>query len=509
MSSPLLGATIVAALQANGVQHLVVCPGSRSTPIALATRELKLQLHTRTDERSAGFLALGLAKAAGIAAIVVTSGTAVANLYPAIMEARHTGVPLIVVTADRPLTLAGTGANQTTNQLGIFDGHVVARLVLNSADAAPQAWGQQLGRVIHSALGTRTAMPGPIHINAMFENPLVGTESVTVAPVQVSSRLPGEPRKLDYWPGTVVLVGDASPEVGKTASQLAEVHNLPLLAEPSSNARSGKALAAYRLLLDGELGKEITRVIMFGHPTLSRPVTRLLSRDDVEVIAVTDKAEWNDPGHRVMQVVDSVTLPRDKTDWAKRWEEANEVAEAELAARDCVDEEVRRLFSAIVKSQPENIVWGASQTIRIADLAEVPQESKTIHWANRGLAGIDGTIATATGIALSNVESVTAIMGDLTFLHDLGSLHIPAGQPRPNLRIIVCDDDGGSIFSTLEVAGEAGFDELFTMPHGRDLAGLAAQFGPAVELGLTEAISQAEKGVLPANGVIIVKVPAH
>ena len=505
MNSPLLGSVILGALRAAGVEHLVVCPGSRSTPITLAAPAAGLRVHTRTDERAAGFLALGLARAAGIAAVVVTSGTAVANLHPAVLEARHAGVPLVVITADRPLTLIGSGANQTTTQIGIFADHVVDQLVLSSADAAPQAWGQAMARVVHAALGTRTATPGPVHVNAMFDAPLVGQETVAVSGIDVAPRLPAAPTPLPWREGTVVLVGDASPDQGRWARELAENARLPLLAEPSSNARSGKALSAYRLLLDGELGARITRVIMVGHPTLSRPVTRLLSRPDVEVVAVTDRAQWNDPGHRVTRVVDAVDLPPDPTDWVDTWYAADAAASAELSRRTGPQEQIRALLGAIIASDPAHIVWGASQTIRHADLADVPARATTRHWANRGLAGIDGTIATAGGIALATGEPVTAVMGDLTFLHDLGALHVPTGQPIPRVRVIVVDDDGGAIFSTLEVAGTDGFDALFTMPHGRDLAGLAAQFAPTVSLGLAEAVEAARADALPDDGVIIVR----
>lgn len=506
MNSPLLGSVILGALASAGVEHLVVCPGSRSTPITLAARTAGLRVHTRTDERSAGFLALGLARAAGICAVVVTSGTAVANLHPAVLEARHAGIPLVVISADRPLTLIGSGANQTTTQIGLFGSHVVDQIVLSSTDAAPQAWGQAMARVIHAARGTRTATPGPVHVNAMFELPLVGVEPVTVPGIEVAPRRPAAHTPLAWQPGTVVLAGDASPQQGRTARKLADAARLPLLAEPSSNARFGQALGAYRLLLDGELGTRITRVLMVGHPTLSRPVTKLLSRSDVEVIAITDRAMWNDPGHRVSRVVDAVELPADPTDWRATWIAADAAVRAELVHRTDEGERIRALLSAIIASDPAHLVWGASQTIRHADLADVPARSTTSHWANRGLAGIDGTIATASGIALATDEPVTAIMGDLTFLHDLGSLHVPAGQPRPPVRIIVVDDDGGAIFSTLEVAGTDGFEDLFTMPHGRDLAALAAAFAPTLSLSLTEAVEVARTNRLPDDGIIVVRV---
>ncbi|WIY83114.1 thiamine pyrophosphate-binding protein [Propionimicrobium sp. PCR01-08-3] len=631
MSSARLGLAIAGGLASAGIRNVVVCPGSRSTAAAVAFAQLaargELRLHTRTDERGAGFLALGLAKAGGAAAIVVTSGTAVGNLMPAVMEARAAGVSLAVITADRPATLIGTGANQTTDQLGIFGRQVVAGLNLASSDDAPKAWASQLTRVLACCLGVRTREPGPVHINAAFTEPFLDAESLDesdpvgdidptsarspsvnrsrsddrpalvgddpagtgersgqvasgssvvleddvpgmavgpgtaatgdVVPSQcavgggteffagsafsVSASRPALPTRLEAGPRTVVLAGDAPLAVGRRARELAEHARVPLLAEPSSNARSGGcAIARYRLLLDGEVGKRIERVLVFGHPTLSRPVSRLISRDDVELVIVSDRANWPDPGWSANQVVDDVELePADNGEWLDEWKTADRQVQKNLltgtspagertgsgqlgeagapvaatADEHRADPESRpahphtaqpsrgwsescskptvpvserpvtgqQVANAVVASTPENLVFGASNLIRNADLAPIPaattDSTETACWANRGLAGIDGVIATATGIALATAQPATVLLGDLGFLHDAGSLHIPAGQPVPDLRVVVADDNGGSIFSTLEVADSPYYDELFAMPHGRDLAKVAAGYG--------------------------------
>ncbi len=484
MSSAQLGWVIAEALAATGVREVVVCPGSRSTSIAVALAGVaadgRVRLHTRTDERVAGFLALGLARATGSAAIVVTSGTAVGNLLPAVMEARLAGVPLLVITADRPATLIGSGANQTTEQIGIYGRHVVADLQLTSTDARPDAWFQGLYRTIAQARGVRSNAPGPVHINAAFTEAFLapGETWQPVAPPRIQARPRPETVELPAGPRTVVLAGDAPAQVGQAARALAEAARLPLLAEPSSNARAGDcAIAGYRVLLDAELGAEIERVLVYGHPTLSRPVTRLISRPDVELVVVSARADWPDPGWQADQVVDGVQLAPGDESWLERWQQADAALPAAAAAAD--GRPTGRLLAAeVVASAAGNLVLGSSNPIRDADLAPIAQHPATC-WANRGLAGIDGTIATALGVALGSRTPTTLLLGDLSFLHDIGALQIPVSQPVPDLRIVVADDDGGAIFAGLEVADQAPevFEALFTMPHGRDLASIAAGFG--------------------------------
>ena len=240
MSAPRCAATVLAQLIAQGLTDLVLCPGSRSAPLALAAhraeREGRLRLHVRTDERSAGFLALGLGKASGRpAAVVTTSGTAVANLLPAVMEAHHAGVPLIVLSADRPAALVGFGANQTTDQAGLFTGFV--RYAARVSSAAPGAsWAAQTARAWIAAAGTPGHGPGPAHLNIELAEPLVGPVSDPMAtPVRSTASLPGEPLVLPTGPSTLLVCGDASPEVGAAVAALAADARLPLVAEPSSN----------------------------------------------------------------------------------------------------------------------------------------------------------------------------------------------------------------------------------------------------------------------------------
>lgn len=527
MSSWLLGQAVVATLVDAGVEQVVLCPGSRNTPVSLAladaARQGRLRLHTRTDERVAGFLGLGLAKVAGIAAVVVTSGTAVANLSPAIMEAKAAGVGLLVITADRPATLAGSGANQTGEQTGLFATQVVAQVRLHSADANQNAWVAQLRRGIVAARGLRSREPGPVHVNLFLAEPLVpdaalagGADALVADHPSADGQLLGDPGLLgaglaplrpfevDLAPtappvelpdglASVVVVGDAPPAQGAAAQLVAQKAGAPLFAEPSSNARhSPNAIPGYQTLLaDAQLAAKIQRVLVYGHPTLSRPISRLLAREDVDVVAVGGRLTWPDPGHNVRAVHDAVVLPAQDDGWLAAWHQVDTPAPSTLWSTEAVAQ-------AVVRAGGQ-VVFGASNPIRAADRA-VDWPEGLVGYANRGLAGIDGTIATATGIALASQRPVTALVGDLTFLHDVGALMVPLGQPEPDLRVVVCDDDGGSIFRDLEVGRPqfaADFNLAFAMPHGHDLAAIAAGFGVPTTVVTTPA--QLEEALLGQN----------
>lgn len=508
-------AQIMAQLAAQGVTDVVVCPGSRSAPLALAAFEADrrglVRLHVRVDERSAGFLALGLAKASGRpVAVVTTSGTAVGNLLPAVMEAHHGEVPLVVLSADRPAALVGTGANQTTDQVNLFGGfcRYEARV---SASAPASSWGAQVAAACVKALGG-SAGAGPVHVNVEFGEPLVpdGSERWPSARALVDATGPSlRSVELEAGPRTIVVCGDASPERGAEAVAFASLAGVPLLAEPSSNARWGaNAVACGRLLLDGELGREIGRVVVFGHPTLSRPVTSLLGRDDIDLVVVSPSGSWADPGWRASLVVPGAVLAPDDSDWLARWRRADAAASAHV---DVVLGRVGTLHGWDIAASvwraaaDAPLVIGASQSIRDADLVRVADVPPVVY-ANRGLAGIDGTVATAVGVALATGQPTTLLCGDLTFVHDANGLAIGPGEPRPDLRVVVVDDGGGAIFATLE-QGDARFSEsferVFATPSGVDVAVLAASYGVAVRT-VTSLADLDEALAVPPSGIEVV-----
>lgn len=493
-----LARSVIAQLIANGVDHLVVCPGSRNTPLLLAAHLAagagRLRLHVRHDERVAGFTAYGIAKVTGRPVpVLTTSGTAVGNLLPAVMEASHTGVPLIVLSADRPTGMLDTGANQTTHQVGIFGTFVRAEANLE-ADAGPLAVRHQVARVLAAADGMRTRGPGPAHLNVRLGAPLVpdpadvATDWLDVDAPAIAPLGAGMLTELEPGPRTVVLVGSGSPATGARARRNAEDAGVPLLAGPISNARAGSALATYRLLLDTPLAEQVERVVVYGRPTLSRPVTRLLSRPDVEVIVVTDASEWSDVGLHASTVADEVLLPAGDPDWLRRWQEADAQAGAALEEmlRSRTTLTGPEVAAAVVASVgPEDVLMlGNSQVLRDADLAPVdPAPAYVI--GNRGLSGIDGLVSTASGAGIGLGRPVTALLGDVSLVHDAGGLLIGPGEDLPDLRVVVVNDDGGAIFHTLEQgdplygqgAYAGAFERLFGTPHGVDLSALARAYG--------------------------------
>ena len=340
-ASTALATTLLDELALCGVRDVVLAPGSRSAALAFAAHRLqdRVRLHTRIDERSAGFLALGIARTSRRpVAVVTTSGTAVANLHPAVLEASHAGVPLLLLTADRPARLRGTNANQTTDQAKIFggavrDAHDVPAAHPGSGPVERRqvvGWRGLAARSAATARGRLGGRPGPVHLNLQFEEPLTpdtgdGWGSALDGRVGAEPwMLPGNPVRpnpdeLDAGPRTVVVAGD---DAGPPARILAEQAGWPLLAEPTSGSRTGEAvIRTYRLLLaDDELAGRIERVVVFGHPTLSRPVSRLLARDDVEVVAVTGPSGWTDPGLQASRVVHGVHTTAHGTDvWTDEW----------------------------------------------------------------------------------------------------------------------------------------------------------------------------------------------
>jgi 2-succinyl-5-enolpyruvyl-6-hydroxy-3-cyclohexene-1-carboxylate synthase len=420
--------------------------------------------------------------------VVTTSGTAVGNLLPAVMEAHHSGVPLLVVSADRPAALVGTGANQTTDQTVILAGFL--RHLARMSSLAPAAsWPAQAARAVLAAEGALSRHPGPAQLNIELSEPLVAGDGPIVAPSTVPAVRTGapgtaEPFALAGTPPTVVLCGDANALTGLAAVRLAEGAGLPLVAEPTSNARFGpNSLATGRLLLAGELGAQVQRVIVFGRPNLSRPVTALLSRPDVQVVIVTDAPDYVDPGWRASLVARAVSVEPVPADWLDAWQEADAARLADVTSvLDAPTEPTGPALARLViesVDQGQVLCLGNSNPIRDADLAPVSTAPVRV-FGNRGLSGIDGTISTATGVALATGAPTTLLCGDLAFCHDAGALAIGPGEPRPALRIVVADDAGGSIFATLEYGqprfAEA-FERVFATPTGLDPVAIAAGYG--------------------------------
>ncbi|GAA0580560.1 2-succinyl-5-enolpyruvyl-6-hydroxy-3-cyclohexene-1-carboxylic-acid synthase [Kribbella sandramycini] len=510
-----------------GVREAVVCPGSRSAPLALALAEAdragRLRLHVRIDERTAGFLAIGLIRGTGLPVpVVTTSGTAVANLHPAVLEASHSGLPLVVLSADRPPALRGTGANQTTDQLKVFGSAV--RLFHEFGTPVQEIgqvayWRSQVARAVANATGARSADPGPVQLNCPLTEPLVPTDGPewpeplsgrSTGPWTAVHAAVGQLSTVSPGPKTVVVAGDGASQAARLA---AEAGNWPLFAEPSSRARTGPAVvSAYRLLLQAsDLAAEIERVLVFGHPTLSRPVAKLLAQPEVEVIVVAPTGPWADPARRAAAVVTGVEVSGpDPTNWLERWQHADQLARPAID-KVLADSLTGPAIAAIVGAAAGAdgmLVVASSNPIRDLDLAPVVP-IRTV--ANRGLAGIDGTISTAVGAALANAGPTYALIGDLAFLHDASGLIIGPDEARPDLRIVVVNDNGGGIFSTLEQGDPnhaTHFERVFGTPHNTDLSALCAASGTPYQLVETpDALRAALAPTVAGIDVVEARVP--
>jgi 2-succinyl-5-enolpyruvyl-6-hydroxy-3-cyclohexene-1-carboxylate synthase len=497
-----------------GLRDVVLSPGSRSQALALAAAEYEreglLRLHVRIDERVGGFLALGLAVETGLPVVVVmTSGTAVANLHPAVLEAHHSGVPLIVVSADRPESLRGIGSNQTTVQAGIFGAAIAFDRDVPAPVGAAGEGDTAAGLAREAWAAARGIRPRPVHLNLAFTEPLSSPTTLPDSDSDWSAEAdePIEPSSflLEALPGTVVIAGaDSGPRAEEVAREL----GVPLLAEVSSGARFGPNLVvAYRELLNtANFGDRVARAIVFGHPTLTREVPALIQRDGVETVVVRGRAadDYN-PGHRVRHFVDAVAVadPPDESpaarSWLGRWvttsrslleptagPSAAELGNAEFARRElaAIREPVdrRMLVEAVWRATwpHDRLVLGASRLIREAD-TYVSGKKIGVH-ANRGLAGIDGTISTAVGIALGSETNGTTrvLLGDLAALHDVGGMLFGVGERGPRIQVIVGNDGGGTIFDTLEVAATApqdALDRVLLTPQAASFEALATAYG--------------------------------
>lgn len=587
----LTAVSVLDSLIRAGMRHVVVSPGSRSAPlayaIAAAAEAGALIAHVRVDERSAAFTALGIAKASGQpVGLVCTSGTALGEYVPAVMEAYHAGVPLAVLSADRPEHLRGSGVNQTTRQASFFHPFVRAEADLTSYPEQVEGEQTQAFAACLNALTGRSAEHwrkhstepiGPVHLNICFDTPLTPSgRFAQMLPQWALSLLedydpqaegraraaraesPGLSSAEQRWlldslesqadlaeltptHRTVVVAADGA---GEFAAEFARVLNLPLFAEPSSEARHGVTSIPHypQLLADGSFAPaaQIEHVVLFGHPTLSRPITALLEREDIQcAFYAPRRASWYEPGvrsfvelstpHELAEFAcaSSVAANKqvDELSWLEQWvtpaRKLQEECLRAIAAYEHPDAKssvdytnyrnrtagrsyARRVWQDAV-TQRRLMVLGSSNLVRDLDAAApaLGEPAPTRVFANRGLAGIDGTIATAIGVSLSGYYPagmdensrpviggaalpVTLLCGDLTFQHDVSSLNLPNTELLPELRVEVFDDAGGGIFTTLEhgdIARQKQFtaavDRFFTVAAApnTDLARMAAGFG--------------------------------
>lgn len=569
----LLARAVVASLVEAGVKRVVISPGSRNAPLTYALADAAqagyLQLRVVVDERSAAFVALGASRSdwlheglARPAVAVMTSGSAVANAHPAVVEADAAGVPLIILSADRPHALVNTGASQTTVQTGIFGAATRYQADLGDTNEM-SAVTNQVRRAVAAASGRLSLDPGPVHLNVRLAPPLAPAapwqvphlepkthwlrarkpleeqlNEVTVS--QVGCRLGLDPARR----GVIVVGDNDDAQLAHYAAVLAHAWGWPLLAEPTSLVRTdANAVAAYSALLAGgdgsasgdgaQLSQEIEQLLVVGHPTLTRPISALLARADIYQVVLTNRARWSDVSGQAAYVTTlEQALSRNTPDvsagagasgdtgpgaeagagvgknapsplWLQRWLQAGQqqlnATSVTKAARMALTTwqatsqyKTHSQSTAIHSNSLENSVTlmaASSMTIRYLD-AGLPAGKQLKKMpgpvvANRGLAGIDGTISTAVGLAWASGQPVRVIIGDLAAAHDLTGLVKAVTENEVDLQVIVLDDHGGKIFSGLEYgASELSnyFPRFFTTAQQVDFAQAAAAFGAHVSV---------------------------
>ena len=502
-----------------GLREAVIAPGSRSAPVAMALHAAaargSLRLHVRIDERSASFLALGLAKASGRpAAVLCTSGTAAAHFHAAVIEADEAGVPLLVLTADRPPELRGTGSNQTIDQLKLYGSAVRWFCEAGVPEDRPGQvgyWRSLACTAWSRAAGNAAGWPGPVHVNLPLRDPLVpspgdwrdaldgrpaGEPWTQVVDVyQPVTGLP--PLELDWTERGLVVAGDGTADPGALAT-LAEQAGWPLLAEPSSGARHGPAaLTAYQYLLEsGEFlaGREPDVIVTAGRPGLSRGQLALLraaGQRGPHVVLLQGPGRWADPARTATHVAGRVQLRGESggaTGWLQTWLAADDAARraaddvlgSAAAGNGATEPAVARDVAAALPSG--GLLWVASSMpVRDLDRHMMPRRDLRV-LASRGVSGIDGLVSSAIGAALAHQAAgggpAAALLGDLALVHDSPGLLLGPAEPRPDLCLIAVNNDGGGIFSSLEQAAfPDSFERVFGTPHGADLASLAAAAG--------------------------------
>lgn len=508
------GITFVDELVRQGVRTVCLSPGSRSTPLALAFAEHpSVDVCVVHDERSCAFTALGIARSTGrCVPVLTTSGTAAANLHPAVIEADLSRIPLLILTADRPPELRATGANQAIDQIKLFGDSVrwfCEAGTPETLETSVRYWRSLAARSIHAAEGSP---PGPVHLNAALREPLVPTSETF--PYPLDGREAGGP-----WTETVpsrrvptedavertaeslraiergLVIAGPGPYSGSEPAEVAASLGWPLLADPPSNARRGdNAVSTYDALLRAEGFAEDHRpdaVLRFGSLGISKALMSHIRDAPIQILVDPDAAPL-DPDRSVHQViradiapavgalVDALGTKSGGSEWLDSWISADRTARAALdEALDAEDAPTEpRTARDLVRAVPDgsSLFVAASMPLRDIEWFTSPRRGVRF-FANRGANGIDGSLSTPVGIALATGGPTFALVGDVAFLHDQNGL-LSSATGEIDLTIVVVNNDGGGIFSFLPQADDPEhFERLFGTPHGRDPAVVAELHG--------------------------------
>ena len=501
--STLLARVIVRQIVEAGITDVVISPGSRNAPLSIAFHQASvkglIKLHVRIDERTAAFFALGIAKASGRPVpIVCTSGTAVANYHPAVLEASHTNLPLLVLTADRPASLRKTGANQTTEQARIF-----GKAVRYFADVS--------GSVYPMELPLNSLQSGPVHLNIQFEEPLIGDKSdnwlndLTITAPKIFDRKTPGAFYTKSTRGVLVIGHDRGGLSVDAVRDFADALGWPVIAEDPLTFE--KAISHASIFLTSRaIADDLVpdTVVVIGRTTLSRSINAFIKSARKEIVIDPRMATVDSDrmaNQKFLQLPKVEVQPAD-SEYAEKWQKYSQRAAKMVGDISQWSEALiaREIGAAI----PAGTSLFISSSRPIRDLEGFASARTGVEtFANRGLAGIDGNISTALGIASQRKETI-AVLGDLGFLHDLtGLIH----NEDINLKILVINNDGGGIFSTLTQRGVAGFEEVFGTPHGKDLAAIASAIGVPAKTISTQAELKSELAA-PIKGVSVVVITA-
>ncbi|MDA7027343.1 2-succinyl-5-enolpyruvyl-6-hydroxy-3-cyclohexene-1-carboxylic-acid synthase [Bacillus sp. CLL-7-23] len=531
-----------------GVKEAVICPGSRSTPLALlAAAHPDLNVHVHVDERSAGFFALGMAKAERKpVGLICTSGTAAANFYPAVIEAHYSRIPLIILTADRPHELRGVGAPQAIDQQFLFGNFVNYFTDLALPDAHPEML-SYIRAVADRAVGESLKEPhGPVHINVPLREPLMPNLdnqpfermrngphiSVTGSHATIHAEdLNALSTLIEETEKGVIVCGELQNEAAKyDIISLSKTLGYPILADPLSNLRNGNhsqetIIDAYdSLLKDEDLTSFLmpNLVIRFGAMPVSKPLYQLLKQDlHIVQIIVDPSGGWRDPTQQssymlhctereFAEVIVSSVAQNRSCDWLEKWQSVNSRFRHHLRNLEVEDLTFEgNLYRHLQYFIPENssLFVGNSMPIRDVDTFFENQERSFRVYANRGANGIDGVVSTALGIYAATKEPVTLVIGDLSFYHDLNGLLVCKTLGIP-LTVILVNNDGGGIFSFLpQTTEQTYFEQLFGTPTGLEFKHAAELYGGRYQCPESVAhFTDAYLSSIHRNGLDIIEV---
>ena len=505
-NSTSLARVIVRQILEAGITDVVISPGSRNAPLSVAfyeaSQEGLIKLHIRIDERTAAFFALGIIKATGRPVpVVCTSGTAVANYHPAVLEASHTNAPLLVLTADRPAMLRKTGANQTTEQARIF-----GKAVRYFADID--------GPVYPMELPLDSLRTGPVHLNLQFDEPLLSDDSsdwlseVNVAPKDFVPRTKPGTLRLVGARGVVVIGHDRGGLTVEEISQFTKTLGWPVIAEDPLSFPDAVAHASI-FLASPEIRSTLIpqSVLIIGRTTLSRSINAFIKSSPITYVvdqrlATVDTDRQADRKFTELPVLQGIIQ---SDEWIAKWSKVSERAQKLIGSLDGWNEAViARTIAAAIPNETALFV-SSSRPIRDLEGFAVPRSGLAVY-ANRGLAGIDGNISTALGIAYAHKATI-ALLGDLSFLHDLTGL---VNKEAINCRFIVINNDGGGIFSTLPQRGVNGFETVFGTPHGLNPAAIAKAMGfDAKQITSLKELEAEIKAPISGISVVVCDVPGR